>query len=587
MESGVIMATIATDIINLFDLDNQIIEITGTFRYRFFDPIEQVDEACRFLDNDRNEREVPRYNLIEWKTGQKKIEDIGLSSIHQLVHKENFFFASDLSPSYSVLVRDDKGMLQKQSHLISDNSSTGSKLDYLLKTVSSNEYTEDLEENLDVKGASTVIPVVDPTTNKPIERVEVLDKEQPPDIQIRGQNVNSLLVCSAKSPLNRGVYDDVLEKSKIIQERFTSLPPQQRSKRKLSTVFTSIRDLRNTRPNNLFRVPRRNRPESYLQNWVLVGYVISKYRLQEGKETYMYSRFSKETRFRDPYVAYGQTYRYQLRPVYGKYVSNKKSRNRFIDNTVVFVGSSESVSIDIECTELKVPSPPRNPKFEYIGDSNIKVSWERPQSYVVDESIQFDTNDIKGYQLFIRNSLYEPYRLYRYFTFNNTKPDNLRMRALETIGDDYIISSEYSIPDSVAPDDIPNFFEYTQYILPIRSNVDYYFALCSIDAHGNSSEYSAQYKIRRNNVTGEVDIQLVCPVGAPKQYPNLLIPGRLVQPSFKASGYKFMDTYFAPDSTTSTPNFGGESVNIQLFDLETEVEKNIKITLTEMPKLTK
>ena len=161
------------------------------------------------------------------------------------------------------------------------------------------------------------------------------------------------------------------------------------------------------------------------------------------------------------------------------------------------------------------------------------------------------------------------------------------MRALETIGDDYIISSEYSIPDSVAPDDIPNFFEYTQYILPIRSNVDYYFALCSIDAHGNSSEYSAQYKIRRNNVTGEVDIQLVCPVGAPKQYPNLLIPGRLVQPSFKASGYKFMDPYFAPDSTTSTPNFGGESVNIQLFDLETEVEKNIKITLTEMPKLTK
>ena len=42
-----------------------------------------------------------------------------------------------------------------------------------------------------------------------------------------------------------------------------------------------------------------------------------------------------------------------------------------------------------------------------------------------------------------------------------------------------------------------------------------------------------------------------------------------------------MDTYFAPDSSVSTPNFGGESVNIQLFDLETEVEKNIKITLSE------
>ena len=109
---------------------------------------------------------------------------------------------------------------------------------------------------------------------------------------------------------------------------------------------------------------------------------------------------------------------------------------------------------------------------------------------------------------------------------------------METISDDYIISSEYETPDTVDPDDIVSFYEYREYVVPIRSNVDYYFALCSIDAHGNSSNYSAQYKIRRNNVTGEVDIQLICPVGAPKQYPNLLIPGRLVQPSMKVSGYK-------------------------------------------------
>ena len=577
----------ATDILNLFDLDNQIKEVFGTFRYRFFDPIEQVDESCRFLEDANNPRLVPRYNLINWKTDQKNVTDIGLSSADQLVHKENFFFASDLSPSYAVLVRDDKSLVQKQSHVISDNASTGSKLDYLLKTVSSNEYTEDLENNLDVKGSSTVIPVLDPTTNRPVERVDIFDKEQPPDIQIRSTNVNSILECSSKSPLNQGIYDGVLENAKIIQDKVDSLPEATREKRKLSTIFTSIQDIK-TKPNNrLFRISRKNRPDSYLQNWTLVGFVISKYRLKNGRESYMYSRFSKDTSFRDPYVAYGQTYRYQIRPVYGKYASNNKQKGRFIDDTVIFVGSAESVSIDIECTELKVPSPPRNPKFEYMGNSNIKVSWERPQSYVVDENIQFDTDDIKGYQIFLRNSLVEPYRLFRYFTFNNTRPENLRMHALETIPDDYIISSEYAISDSVAPDDIPRFYEYTDYVLPIRSNVDYYFALCSIDAHGNSSDYSAQYKIRRNNVTGEVDIQLICPVGAPKQYPNLLIPGKLVQPSFKASGYKFMDTFFAPDSSVSTPNFGMESVNIQLFDLETEVEKNIKITLTETPKLTK
>jgi hypothetical protein len=108
--------------------------------------------------------------------------------------------------------------------------------------------------------------------------------------------------------------------------------------------------------------------------------------------------------------------------------------------------------------------------------------------------------------------------------------------------------------------------------------------MCSIDAHGNSSNYSAQYKIRRNNVTGEVDIQLLCPEGAPKQYPNLLIPGKLVDASFKSSGYQYMDIYFAPDSKLSVPNINQEAVNIQLFELETQIEKNITITIKEKTK---
>ena len=48
-----------------------------------------------------------------------------------------------------------------------------------------------------------------------------------------------------------------------------------------------------------------------------------------------------------------------------------------------------------------------------------------------------------------------------------------------------------------------------------------------------------------------------------------------------------MDIYYAPDSQVSSPNIGGASVNIQLFELETEVEKNITITMNQMPKSTK
>ena len=201
----------------------------------------------------------------------------------------------------------------------------------------------------------------------------------------------------------------------------------------------------------------------------------------------------------------------------------------------------------------------------------------------MDKNKIFDSDDIKGYQLFYRHSLHEPYQLYRYFTFNNTLPQKYKQRSAELISDDLIISSEYSPEGLLDPNNLPVFYEFKNYVFKIRPNTDYYFAMCSIDAHGNSSNYSVQYRIRRNNVTGEVDIQVASIAGAPKQYPNVRIPGKLVYPSFKASGYRQLDIYLAPDSDLALPNTNGDTpaVNLQLFELETQIEKNLSITIKE------
>ena len=562
---------IATDILNIFDLDNQIYNIQGSFRYRFFDPIEQIDEQNRFKLRD-DPRGTPRYVRLDWTSKGVPRVDIGLGNrpSFRLEHKNNFFFASDLCPTYCILTTDETNLIQNQSHVISD-STTGSKLDYLLKTIASDEYTENIENNIDSHRSK--IPTVDRTTNRPVTQTTISRADlQQPDIKIRARNVNHILKSAAYSPLSRGIYDNVLQKANIIDERFKNRTEP--DARRLTTLHDTIkRKIANT--NSFPSVSRTNKPDGYLENWTPVGFVISKYRMENGAEKYMYARFVTNEFFEDPFVAYGKTYRYQIRPVFGKYHDDQSEK-------VVLIGTEESVMIDIECVENKIPSPPKNPKFEYALNGNIRVSWQRPESFIEDRGL-VDTDDIKGYQLFVRNSLMEPYRLYRYFTFNNTVPETLRMKAFETISDDYIISSEYTVSSALKADDIPKFFEFKEYTVPIRANVDYYFALCSIDAHGNSSNYSAQYKVRRNNVTGEVDIHLVCPVGAPKQYPNLLIPGKLVQPAMKVSGYKFMDTYYCPDSRVSIPNIGSESVNIQLFELETQVEKNITITMKEIP----
>ena len=70
----------ATDILNIFDLDNQIYNIRGSFRYRFFDPIEQIDEQNRFMTLDDDRQGTPRYVRLDWTSKGAQRVDIGLGN---------------------------------------------------------------------------------------------------------------------------------------------------------------------------------------------------------------------------------------------------------------------------------------------------------------------------------------------------------------------------------------------------------------------------------------------------------------------------------------------------------------------------
>ena len=568
------MSLHGTDIINHFDLPKEIKSIEGTFKYRFFVADEQVNEENSNLKESEPDS---RYNLITWK-GEGTLRNIQWGE-ETLVHRENLFFPGDLNSGFCILTTDEIEVSQRQDIKVSD-ASVGSKLDYLLTSVASNKFTEDLEENLS-SSKKTTIPVLDPTTGRPIKSTTSIDgKGQPSDIMIRNVNLHKVISYSNFSPLNRNVFSDIEESAMVISKSSKSKLNKIEGKRVLTTLSYAMTELSNpasTSTAKLISLFRGNNENSILKNWELIGYCVSKYRKNGDKQTYMYSRIVKSRQFRDPYVAYGQSYRYDIRPIYGKYQSDSSSE-------LIILASDESAFIDIECVELRAPNPPKNIKFEYILNNQIRMNWSRPESYVVDENKAWETNDIKGYQIFLRTSLLEPYSLYRYFTFNNTYPRSATIYSKELITDEFIISSEYNFPADVDLKEIPKFYEFLEYILEIRPNTNYYVAMCSIDAHGNSSTYSAQYKIRRNNVTGEVDIQLVCPSGAPKQYPNLLVPGKLVNPSFKSSGYQHLDIYFAPDTQLSVPNIGEPAVNLQLFELETQIEKNITISIKERPK---
>jgi len=563
----------ATEIINHFDLPSELTGITGTFRYRFFDPLEKVEEDSRFANNGED---VPRYIRLDW-TGINDPISVDLQG-QEMIHRQNLFFPSDLNSGFTSLTTSEEEALDKQAHVTSDNTSESSRLDYLLNAVVSNKYTEALEQN--IGHSRSVIPVLDPTSNTPVVGKKITyNPDQAPDILIKSSELYSCIRKSIASPLSAGTYDNFDRVSETISTKATSDIEERSNKRLLTTFKNSIETLAS--PNakgefiaKLFNISRDTNNASLLENWQLVGYFISKYRIQGTQETYMYSRIAYNKFYEDPYVAYGKSYRYEIRPIFCKYISANSS-------SVIFLCSDESSFIDVQCEEKKCPSPPKNLRFEYIGNENIEISWERPESLVSDKGKIYDSDDIKGYQLFYRHSLNSPYELYRYFTFNNTMPQKFVSRSAELISDDLIISSEYSPAGELDPNNLPVFFEPKRYIFKIRPNTDYFFAMCSIDAHGNSSNYSVQYKARRNNVTGEVDIQLVSSEGAPKQYPNLLVKGKLVDSSIKVSGYRYLDIYLNPDTQMSMPNRNTAGTRLQLFDLETQIEKNITITINE------
>lgn len=575
--------TTMTEIINHFDLPNEINSLKGSFVYRFFEPLENIEEDSRYANR---QEDVPRYVKLNWKTNTQIFPGLGISD-NELIHRENLFFPSDINSGYSSLASDLSEITVNQSFVVSDSSSVGSKLEYLLEQVSSNVFTEELEKNINNSEASR-IPVLDPTTNRPVIQAADATSSQMPDLLVRNSNISQIVQSSNDSPLSGDIYSSMLSIADNISKKANSELADRDGSRYLTTFAHSIDKLSFTNTDGSFSTKllsasRNIANSSELEDWRLCGFCIFKYRMEKGKQVYLYSRTVFKNSFQDPYVAYGKTYRYEIRPIFCKYVSAETE-------TIVFLGSDESSFIDIECLENKAPSPPKNIKFEYIMNGNIEINWERPESFVTDSTVNevgakedktWDTDDIKGYQLFYRHSLEEPYQLYRYFTFNNSVPSSHREKASELIADDLIVSSEYEVPEPIDPDNIPSFYEFKRYVFEIRSNVDYYFALCSIDAHGNSSTYSNQYKVRRDNVTGEVDIQLASLEGAPKQYPNLLLSGELVEPAMKISGYQYLDVYFAPDTTASIPNRNEAGTVLQLFELETQVEKKITITINE------
>jgi hypothetical protein len=295
----------------------------------------------------------------------------------------------------------------------------------------------------------------------------------------------------------------------------------------------------------------------------ILGVIVQRY--AEGSTVPEFTKFIPGTglnilSFEDKTVLYGKQYEYVVYPV---------STLQGEENVYYPVILSNDYRVIVDTVELNDPEPPEIKSIEQIDTNLVRIQWRTVLDQVFYSTGEISNemsyvDDIKGIQIFIRESLEDPYSLVKYLQYSDVQPQ-YRESPFEFIPREYIEDLE----TNGAPIRIP-----TSYDIRIRPNRDYYLALCSIDAHGNSSGYSAQYRIRRNSVTGEFTKEVVSYSHAPKVQPNLKLIKPIALSSFKASGYKMCTIYQNPDSGEVIPD-EGLSLQVQMIDVQTDIFQTI------------
>lgn len=273
-------------------------------------------------------------------------------------------------------------------------------------------------------------------------------------------------------------------------------------------------------------------------------------------------------------VKYGSTYSYSIRTIALFTMPAIDEDTDDVASISFLVSSRPSSRVVISCVEMIAPPPPADINFTWnYEDEKLMVHWMFPPN---------SQRDIKEFQVFRRDSVTNPFELLKVYRFNDAA-----VKSEQTIHN----SEDFIDPEIV--EDILNpstFFIDDDFV----KNSDYIYTVCSVDAHGLTSNYGAQYQIKFDVFKNKTIKSLVSHSGAPKAYPNLYLEADLFQDTIRVSGpnSKRMKIYFSPEFYTlsddknrlrdmiTTKQIDG-SYTLQFINIDRQKSASIKITLDD------
>ena len=254
----------------------------------------------------------------------------------------------------------------------------------------------------------------------------------------------------------------------------------------------------------------------------VVGYIILKYEVgdtsDEAKPAIAITN-RLQTTFDDYNVKYGAAYRYDLHPL---------CILRYKDGSTyehIFLVGTEAKTVEVPAVENIPPETIESIQFDWDG-SNLNIRWSMPMGQTNDSGGPI--GDIKGYQIFVRSTIDEPFTLKKMMLFY----DGL---------DSFTSRENYGSK-------LTNYnYAPTQYTCAIDPDTEYIFSMCAIDAHGNSSNLSPQYSVKLDSYRNQLDVGFISFKGAPKQYPNFLMSDKIFLDALKVSGTNKISVYYNPE----------------------------------------
>ncbi len=268
-----------------------------------------------------------------------------------------------------------------------------------------------------------------------------------------------------------------------------------------------------------------------------VGFVIEKIEFFKGEKKIfkpiLVSNIETNGDYIDTEIRYGARYVYRIRNLFAviytffNSVNNATGLDQLIRGP--FLIASNGDNVEINCIETINPDPPNNLKFAIDTKSeSLRVSWIFPPN---------TQQDIKGFQVFRRDSVEKPFTLVAEIDFNDL-PEEYRPILRETAPPvDF-----YRYEKEGAPVVVRMFYD-----KEFSYDKKYIYAIASVDAHGMTSKLSSQLSVKYSTYLNKLVVNKVSRPGAPKAYPNIFLNKDVFSDAIRVSRKNRMSVFFNPE----------------------------------------